>query len=61
MGGAADLAPRDGTLTLGELTHYMHQQFALHAADVRLAGAYQELVVDRGAVGVDEPLWRSPR
>ncbi|NOY93798.1 MAG: hypothetical protein GXP55_21665 [Deltaproteobacteria bacterium] len=61
MGGEADRAPRDGTLTVGELTHYMRQRFARQASDVRLAGAYQELVVDRGAVGVDETLWRFPR
>ncbi len=55
--GAADAAPNDGVLTVGELTHYLHRQFAQHAADVEMQGAYQHLVVDRGAVTVDQVLW----
>ncbi|MBK7153005.1 MAG: caspase family protein [Sandaracinaceae bacterium] len=55
--GSADAAPNDGVLTVGELTHYLHRQFAQHAADVEMQGAYQHLVVDRGAVTVDQVLW----
>jgi hypothetical protein len=55
--GAADAAPNDGVLTVGELTHYLYRQFGQHAADVELQGAYQHLVVDRGAVTVDQVLW----
>lgn len=55
--GEADSDPNDQVLTVGELTHYVHRQFAQHATDVRLAGAYQHLVVDRGAVRVDHVLW----
>ena len=57
VGGAADRAPQDQVLTVGELTHYLYTQFGQHATDVELQGAYQHLVVDRGAVGVDQVLW----
>lgn len=56
--GAADAAPRDGVLTIGELSHHLYSQFGQHATDVRLQGAYQHLVIDRGAVRNDQVLWR---
>lgn len=55
--GEADLPPRDGVLTVGELSHFLRTQFARHANDVELQGAYQHLVVDRGAVSSDRVLW----
>ncbi len=58
VGGDADADPADGVLTVGELTHFVYRQFAHHATDVQLQGAYQQLVVDRGAVPVDQVLWR---
>jgi hypothetical protein len=57
MQGDADTNPRDHVLTVGELTHHVYTQFGSHAQDVHLAAAYQHLVVDRGAVGVDQVLW----
>ena len=56
--GNADMDPRDRTLTAGELTHYVYQQFATHARDLRMSTGYQHLVVDRGAVRPDFVLWR---
>jgi len=53
MSGEADNAPRDRVLTAGELGHYMFNQFGTHVRDVRLAGAFQHLVVDRGGVPSD--------
>jgi hypothetical protein len=58
LSGDADADPSDGLLTVGELTHFVYRQFAQQATDVQLQGAYQQLVVDRGAVSVEEPLWR---
>ena len=58
LGGAADASPRDGVLTVGELSHHLYSQFGQHATDVRLQGAYQHLVIDRGAVRNDQVLWR---
>lgn len=57
VSGEADRSPRDQVLTVGELTHYLYTQFGRHATDVELQGAYQHLVVDRGAVRVDRVLW----
>ncbi len=57
VAGEADAQPADGVLTVGELTHFVYAQFGAHHADVQLASAYQHLVVDRGAVHVDEVLW----
>ncbi len=57
MQGDADMNPRDHVLTVGELTHHVYTQFGSHATDIQLAAAYQHLVVDRGAVGVDQVLW----
>jgi hypothetical protein len=62
MGGEADNDPRDNALTVGELTHYVWRQFAQHGQSVEQGeGAYQHLVVDRGAVGVGQVLWNYPR
>jgi hypothetical protein len=62
MGGEADNDPRDNALTVGELTHYVWRQFAQHGQNVEQgSGAYQHLVVDRGAVGVGQVLWNYPR
>ena len=55
--GEADMSPRDRVLTVGELSHFLYTQFGRHATDVQLQGAYQHLVVDRGAVGSDQVLW----
>lgn len=59
ISGEADMAPRDGALTAGELSHYLFQQFGTHVRDVRLDGAWQHLVVDRGAVRNNMVLFRS--
>lgn len=56
--GEADNGPRDNALTVGELEHFLIVQFGRHATDVELAGAYQHLVVDRGAVRSSKVLWR---
>ncbi|MFT5353930.1 MAG: hypothetical protein ACI9KE_001130 [Polyangiales bacterium] len=57
VSGEADRSPQDRVLTVGELTHFLYTQFGRHATDVQLQGAYQHLVVDRGAVQVDQVLW----
>jgi hypothetical protein len=57
VAGAADTDPADRVLTVGELTHHLYTQFGAHVRDVHLASAYQHLVIDRGAVGVDQVLW----
>jgi len=57
VSGQADASPRDQVLTVGELTHFLYTQFGRHATDVELQGAYQHLVIDRGAVRVDQVLW----
>ena len=44
-------------LTVGELTHYLHTQFGRQVTDVRMGAAYQQLVVDRGAVSSETVLW----
>lgn len=62
MGGEADIDPRDNALTVGELTHYVWRQFAQNVqSQDQGEGAYQHLVVDRGAVGVGQVLWNYPR
>jgi len=58
VAGDADTGPHDGVLTVGELEHFLIVQFGRHATDVEMAGAYQHLVVDRGAVRSTEQLWR---
>jgi hypothetical protein len=57
MQGTADNDPQDGVLTVGELTHYLHLQFGQQVTDVRMGSAYQQLVVDRGAVSSETVLW----
>ncbi len=57
VSGDADLPPQDRVLTVGEMSHFLYTQFGRHAADVQLQGAYQHLVVDRGAVRGDQVLW----
>lgn len=57
VSGDADMPPRDRVLTIGELSHFLRAQFGQHASDVQLQGAYQHLVVDRGAVRSDQVLW----
>ncbi|HJL46195.1 MAG TPA: caspase family protein, partial [Polyangiaceae bacterium LLY-WYZ-15_(1-7)] len=57
VSGDADMSPRDRVLTVGELSHFLYTQFGRHATDVQLQGAYQHLVVDRGAVTSDQVLW----
>lgn len=57
--GAADADPRDRVMTVGELTHYVWQQYGRQASDVRMGDSYQHLVVDRGAVHATQQLWRS--
>lgn len=60
IGGAADVGPRDGIITAGELSQYLHIQWAEHnmaneeteTADA--AAAYQNLVIDRGSVKVTD-------
>lgn len=64
--GEADMAPRDGTLTAGELSHYLFRQFGAHVGDVgatdqNFARSFQHLVIDRGAVGVADLLFNYPR
>lgn len=61
IGGEADSDPRDGALTVGELTHYVWQQYASQARDVRMQEGYQQLVVDRGAVRNAQVLWSRGR
>ena len=56
--GNADDDPHDTTTTVGELTHYVWQQWAEHASDVRMSGGYQQLVEERGSVHTDEVFWR---
>jgi hypothetical protein len=56
--GGADDDPHDTTTTVGELTHYVWQQWAEHASDVRMSGGYQQLVEERGTVHTDEVFWR---
>ena len=58
VSGEADTSPRDGVLTVGELEHFLYRQFASHAMDVDMQGAFQHLVVYRGAVRGTEELWR---
>lgn len=58
VAGEADASPRDGALTVGELEHFLYRQFGHHAMDVEMQGAFQHLVVDRGAVRSTEVLWR---
>ena len=56
--GNADDDPHDGTTQVGELTHYVWDQWAQHAADVRASGGYQQLVEERGSVATDQVFWQ---
>ena len=54
IGGEADATPRDGSLTAGELSHYLFRQFGAHVGDVgatdqNYARSFQHLVVDSGS------------
>lgn len=51
----------DGTITAGELSTYLHQQFAQNVQNVAAETTdgqqnYQRLVIDRGAVQINAPL-----
>jgi hypothetical protein len=59
--GEADNDPRDRVMTVGELTHYVWQQYGWHAGNVRIDDSFQHLVVDRGAVRASQELWRTAR
>jgi hypothetical protein len=59
--GQADEDPRDHVLTVGELTHFVWQQYGRHASSVRMQMGYQHLVIDRGAVSTTQELWRANR
>ena len=59
--GEADANPPDRQLTVGELTHFVWQQYGRHASDVHMGDSYQQLVVDRGAVHAGQELWRVGR
>ncbi len=61
INGEGDSDPRDGALTVGELTHYVWAQYASQARDVRMQEGYQQLVVDRGAVRTSQVLWARGR
>lgn len=58
--GAADVEPSDGILTAGELTQYLRRQWAQQnltnetTQTVDESLAYQNLVIDRGSVKVDD-------
>lgn len=56
--GEADSSPRDQVLTVGELEHYLVLQFGQNARDIAMDGAFQHLVVDRGAVRAQQVLFR---
>ncbi|MEM9865361.1 MAG: caspase family protein [Myxococcota bacterium] len=56
--GEADTSPQDRVLTVGELARFLRLQFSAHASDVQFQGAYQHIVVDRGAVSSNQVLWR---
>jgi hypothetical protein len=65
IAGEADNGPRDGTLTAGELSHYLFRQFGAHVGDVgatdqNFARSFQHLVIDRGAVSVSDLLFAYP-
>lgn len=59
--GEGDADPRDGVLTVGELTFYLYSHFGAHASDMRMSDGHQQLVIDRGAVSGAVPLFQYPR
>lgn len=65
LGGEAN-ADGDDLITAGELTQYLRRRYAIDAADVRTQTAdgqrsYQNLVVERGGVQVDDVVVRVAR
>jgi hypothetical protein len=56
--GEADTNPHDSVLTVGELEHYLVNQFGQNARDIAMDGAFQHLVTDRGAVRGQQVLFR---
>jgi hypothetical protein len=65
LGGEAN-ADGDDMITAGELTQYLRRRYAIDAADVRTQTAdgqrsYQNLVVERGGVQVDDVVVRVAR
>jgi hypothetical protein len=58
--GAADTDPRDGVITAGEISQYLRRQWSEHgmtsesSETAESAIAYQNLVIDRGAVKVTD-------
>lgn len=60
IAGAADAEPRDGIITAGELSQYLHRQWAANnmanesTETTDAALAYQNLVIDRGSVKVTD-------
>lgn len=59
LAGEADLGPRDGTITAGELSTYLRRQFASQAANVEAETMdnqhnYQNLVIERGGVKIND-------
>ena len=66
LAGAADVAPADGVITVGELVHYLREQWAAHGPRQRVEASaggrtYQHLVVERGVVSMDEVVLFSAR
>ena len=62
LAGSAD-GNRDGVITAGELSTYLHHQFSTQVQNVSAETTdgqqnYQNLVIDRGAVQIDAPLLR---
>ncbi len=63
LAGEADLEPRNGLITAGELSTYLRRQFATGAVDVEAISSdrernYQYLVIDRGGVKIDDVVLR---
>ncbi len=63
LAGEADLEPRNGLITAGELSTYLRRQFATGAADVEAVSSdrernYQYLVIERGGVKIDDVVLR---
>ncbi len=60
ISGDADAEPRDGIITAGELSQYLHRQWAANnmvnesTETTDAALAYQNLVIDRGSVKVTD-------
>lgn len=61
LAGDANTDPRDTILTAGELQHHLVNQFGQHVRNVNTSRGWQHLVVDRGGVGVDVPIFAYPR